>query len=108
MIDSLTLIIVLLGTATVVLSIFVAFKFRQHAQSMDGDGMRLSTALCFQLAGEAILGVGTLAFAVLAYLGMLPHVPIQVQSILRLIMFVASSFTTVHLYMVTSRIHSKK
>lgn len=105
MIDTLTLMIVILGTATVVLSVWVAYKFKQHAKKLSNGSHKLTRALMWQLTGEALLGLGTLAFAVLAYLGMLPDVPVRVQSAMRLLMFAASSITTVHLYLTTSKMN---
>lgn len=105
MIDTLTLMIVILGTATVVLSAWVAYKFKQHAKKLSKSSHKLTRALMWQLIGEALLGLGTLGFAVMAYLGMLPDVPVRVQSAMRLFMFAASSITTVHLYLTTSKIN---
>jgi len=67
---------------------------------MRGDGRRLTGALVFMLVGEAILGLGTLCFAIAAHTGHLPHIPIQIQSAARLLMFAATSITTLHLFMV--------
>jgi len=97
--------IVILGTATVVLSVWVACKFRQHARNLNNTSHKLTRALMWQLIGEALLGLGTLAFAVMAYLEMLPDIPVQVQSAMRLLMFAASSITTVHLYLTTSKMN---
>lgn len=52
----------------------------------------------WQLAGEAVIGLGTLVFASAAHVGVLPDWPIEVQSGIRFIMFFATSITTVHLY----------
>ena len=104
MIDTLTLLIVLMGASTVFLSIYVAYKFRQQARKLTNGSKMLSHALMWQLAGEAFLGAGTLWFAVMAYLGKLPDVPIFVQSMVRVFIFSASSLTTIHLYLVTKRL----
>ena len=61
----------------------------------------------WQLIGEALLGVGTTVFAVLAYMNLLPHVSESVQSMIRVCMFSASSLTTIHLYLVTSRMANR-
>ena len=105
MIDYLTLLIVMLGTSTVVLSIFVAAKFKQQASHLHGGSKKLTKALMWQLIGEALLGAGTLAFAVLAYLNLLPAVPVAVQSAMRLFIFSASGLTTIHLYLTTTRLN---
>ena len=100
MITSLTYMIVLMGASTVALSGYVALRFLVKHVNMRGDGRRLTGALVFMLVGEAILGLGTLAFAIAAHTGHLPHVPIQIQSVARLLMFAATSITTLHLFMV--------
>ena len=100
MTTTLTYMIVLLGAATVTLSVYVAVRFFAKHIKMRGDGRRLTGALVFMLVGEAILGLGTLAFAIAAHTGHLPHIPIQVQSAARLVMFAATSITTLHLFMV--------
>jgi len=105
MIDYLTLLIVMLGSSTVVLSIFVAVKFRQQSKHLKNGSRSLSKALMWQLIGEALLGAGTLAFALLAYLNMLPTVPVAVQSAMRLFIFSASGLTTIHLYLTTTRLN---
>ena len=104
MTDSLTFFIVLLGLATVVLSIFVALQFRKQARHLKGGGFHLSRSLMWQLIGEGVLGLGTLAFSVLAYMNKLEHVPVYAQSILRLLMFTVTSLTTIHLYLTTLRL----
>ena len=104
MTHSLTLLIVLLGATTVFLSIFVALQFRKHARKMSGGGFHLSRSLMWQLVGEGVLGMGTLGFAIMAYLGKLDQVPVYAQSILRLLMFLVTSLTTVHLYLTTARL----
>jgi len=104
MTHSLTLLIVLLGSATVFLSVFVALQFREQAKHMQGGGFHLSRSLMWQLIGEGVLGLGTLGFAIMAYLGKLADVPVYAQSILRLFMFLVTALTTVHLYLTTSRL----
>jgi len=104
MTDSLTFFIVLLGLATVVLSIFVALQFRKQARHLNGGGFHLSRSLMWQLIGEGVLGLGTLAFSILAYMNKLDNVPVYAQSILRLLMFTVTSLTTVHLYLTTLRL----
>ena len=106
--STLTLLIVITGTATVLLSLYVAGSFWYRHRSMDGDGKRLANALHLQLAGEAVIGFGTLVFATLAWKGLLPGIPIEVQSVMRLAMFLATSLTTLHLFMVVSKLHDTK
>ena len=106
MIDPLTLTIIMMGVATVVLSFHVAYKFWQRSRTMDGgDRKRLTISLTFQLLGESLLGLGTLSFAVAAHLDMLPHFSSSTASVIRFLMFLASSATTVHLYNVTTRLN---
>ena len=104
---SLTYIIVLMGAATVALSLYVAFCFLVKHVNMRGDGRRLTGALMLQLFGEAALGGGTLLFAILAHTGHLPHVPIYLQSTLRLLMFGATAATTIHLFVVISTLDNE-
>ena len=81
MTTTLTYMIVLLGAATVTLSIYVAVRFFAKHIKMRGDGRRLTGALVLMLAGEAVLGLGTLCFAIAAHTGHLPHIPIELQSV---------------------------
>ena len=106
MIEIITLSIVVMGLATVILSIFVAYKFKQQAKHLTDGSCRLSKALMWQLVGEAMLGGGTTLFAILAYKEALPDIPVIIQSSMRVFMFSASSLTTIHLYIVTSRIEN--
>ena len=104
MTNSLTYMIVILGAATVALSLYVAFSFLIKHGHMRGDSRRLTGALMLQLFGEAILGAGTLLFAIFAHTGHLPNIPIALQSSLRLLMFVATAATTIHLFVVIARL----
>ena len=103
--DSLTTLIVVLGTATVILSCFVAFDFFKHHRRMTGTGKKLTHALMWQLLGEAVIGLGTLTFAVLAHTGQLQHISTNHQSLLRLALFLATAVTTWHLYRTIDRMH---
>lgn len=100
MIHTLTYLIVLLGTATVVLSLFVAVEFSLHKKNLNKDSRRLTNALQWQLLGEAVIGAGTLSFAMAAHMGYLSEWPLWFQSMLRFTMFLATSLTTLHLYKV--------
>lgn len=94
-----------MGTATVVLSIVVAYLFCQQARGLGrGDSWRLSNALSWQLCGEAIIGMGTLTFSFAAHKGWLNEWSIELQSALRFLMFLATSLTTLHLYITIKRI----
>ena len=104
MITSLTYMIVLMGAATVTLSIYVALRFFVKHVNMRGDGRKLTGALVFMLTGEAVLGFGTLTFAIAAHTGHLPHIPIEAQSAARLLMFGATSLSTLHLFMVIMKL----
>ena len=99
-----THLIVILGILTIALSMIVANKFLQHSKNSKGTSSKLSRSLTGQLVGEAIIGLGTLAFAVLAHLGHLQHIPIEFQSMMRLTMFLATSATTIHLWVTVRRI----
>jgi len=106
MTTSLTYMIVLLGSATVGLSLYVAYTFLvSHIRNQNRSGSKLTAALLFQLLGEAALGGGTLLFAVLAHTGHLPSVPVSIQSLMRLTMFAATALTTIHLYVVVNQIN---
>jgi len=106
MITSLTYMIVLLGSATVALSLYVAYAFLvSNIKSQNRSGSKLTAALLFQLLGEAALGGGTLLFAVLAHTGHLPNIPVSIQSIMRLAMFAVTALTTIHLYVVVNQIN---
>lgn len=96
----LTSLIFILGLVTVVLSAVVATKFKGYSRDLDGHSHNLSKAISWQLVGEAIIGFGTLVFATAAHFGWLPNWPIEVQSALRFVMFVATSVTTLHLWRV--------
>ena len=98
-IDSLTALIVLLGGATVFLSVIVAWRFQKLRTQVTGKTCRLSAAIYYNLLGEFIIGAGTLAFAVLAYTGKLPFISIELQSLMRLTMFAATALTTAHLFL---------
>ena len=102
MITSLTFMITLLGSATVALSGYVAVSFFIQHITMRGDGRRLTRALTWMVFGELVLGIGTLCFAVLAHTKHLPMIPVEVQSIARLIMFGCTAASTLHLFMVIS------
>lgn len=103
--NGLTLLIVLMGLATVVLSTFVAWRFWHHHRGLKNDGKRLTIALFAQLLGEAVIGVVTLIFAYLAWSGKLVGVSIESQSVLRFVAFFATSITTIHLSLVVESLH---
>ena len=107
MTNSLTYMIVILGAATVALSLYVAFCFLVKHVNMKGDGRALTGALMLQLFGEAALGAGTLLFAILAHTGHLPHIPVVLQSSLRFIMFGVTAATTVHLFVIIARLDNE-
>jgi hypothetical protein len=97
--DTLTAIIVMLGTSTVFLSIGVAIKFQKLRNRVTGKTCILSAAIYYNLLGEFVIGLGTLVFAVLAYSGKLPFISIEIQSLMRLTMFAATALTTAHLFL---------
>ncbi len=92
--------IYVLGSATVVLSLMVAFAFARESSKINKpDTKNITAALAWQLVGEAAIGAGTLAFAYAAHTGALEEWTILRQSALRLGMFVATSVTTAHLFL---------
>ena len=97
--------IYLLGITTVALSLSVAWVFFKQGRLSENEGTRqMSKALAWQLAGEAAIGAGTLAFAYAAHTGALAEWSLARQSALRFAMFVATSGTTVHLFSVIKNI----
>jgi len=99
-----TFLIFAMGIATVVLSIVVSVRFEQYNKNLQNTDQGLSRAISLQLIGEAIIGFGTLVFATAAHFGWLPNWSIEVQSSLRFCMFLATSWTTYHLYCTLQRI----
>lgn len=102
-----TSVIFILGLITVILSILVALSFKTYSKSLDGHSKNVSKAISLQLAGEAVIGFGTLIFATAAHFGWLPHWSVEIQSTLRFIMFAATSVTTIHLWMTIHRIRGR-
>ena len=102
-----TLIIVSLGSVTVILSIIVANTFKNFAAA-SGLSSKLSHAIKWQLAGEAVIGFGTLIFAILAHYELLGNLSTIQQSAIRVIMFAATSVTTLHLWMIVHALKRKK
>jgi hypothetical protein len=98
--EIITTIIFILGIMTVILSIVASFKFCGYRRKLQGSSKKLSNAISWQLAGEAIIGLGTLIFASAAHYEVLPSWSIELQSLLRFIMFTATSLTTLHLMIV--------
>ena len=99
-IEIITTSIFILGIMTVVLSILASYKFCGYRRKLQGSSKKLSNAISWQLAGEAVIGLGTLVFAWSAHMGWLVNWSIELQSGLRLIMFLATSLTTLHLMLV--------
>jgi hypothetical protein len=99
-IEIITTIIFILGIMTVILSIVASFKFCGYRRKLQGSSKKLSNAISWQLAGEAIIGLGTLVFACAAHYEVLPSWSIELQSMLRFVMFTATSLTTLHLMIV--------
>jgi hypothetical protein len=98
-----TSIIFALGLITVVLSVMVAGKFRKYSKDLDGHSNKLSSAISWQLVGEAVIGFGTLIFATAAHFEWLNDWSIETQSSLRFVMFLATSATTIHLWRTLSK-----
>lgn len=99
----LTASIFVMGVATVILSLWASCMFSRYNGGQD-TSRRLTRALQLQLIGEAVIGLGTVAFACAAHFGWLDSWPIELQSGLRFIMFFATSTTTLHLVQTVNRI----
>ena len=100
----LTLIIILLGTLTVLLSLFAARELMQKSEEIQGSAGDLSKAISWQLWGESVIGAGTLLFAAAAHYGWIKSWSPDLQNTIRLVMFVATSITTMHLCAVIHRL----
>ena len=102
----LTLITFILGAATCLLSVHVAVSFWNKEHYLPGASRQLTRALKWQLMGEAVIGAGTLIFAWASFTGELAHWSVAQMSTLRIIMFVATSLTTLHLFHVVQRLNN--
>ena len=100
----LTLTIILLGTLTVSLSLFAEKEFLRRADELSGRAGSLSRAISWQLWGESVIGAGTLLFAAAAHFDFLNTWSPEFQNLLRLMMFSATSLTTLHLCLVIRKI----
>lgn len=97
-----------MGIATVSFSIFVAISFfRGRRRLVSASARYLSDAMWLQLAGEAVMGFVTIVFALGAHFGWLDSWSSELQSLMRFIMFSATSLTTWHLYRVVKTIISE-
>ena len=102
-----TIVNILLGCATVVLSIVVGILFSLQAKNFaNNKDKQFTFALAYQLFGEAALGLGTLVFAVGAYTGNLDGWSEAFQGLIRMAMFFATSATTLHLYRTVTRLRN--
>lgn len=95
--DVITGFIFLLGVLTLTLSIYSCVKFNAFSSKLSNSASKLSRAISLQLAGEAILGFGTLLFATAEFFGWLSGWSYEFTSSLRFVMFFATAFTTMHL-----------
>jgi sterol desaturase/sphingolipid hydroxylase (fatty acid hydroxylase superfamily) len=102
--NTFTLLIFIMGIATVVLSVVVSVKFASYSRELKNEDQGLSRAISLQLLGEAVIGLGTLVFATAAHFGWLPDWPLRTQSTLRFVMFAATSVTTYHLFVTLRKI----
>jgi len=94
-----------MGVATVALSIVASLKFNKYRKNaITSASSGLSRAISWQLAGEAVIGLGTLVFAYAAHIGVLDTWSDALQSSVRFIMFGATSATTWHLYTTLKRL----
>lgn len=100
----LTLTIILLGTLTVLLSLFAAREFMRAAERIKGSNYDLASAISWQLWGESVIGAGTLLFATAAHYGWLEYWSAETQNNIRLVMFAATSITTLHLCVVINKL----
>ena len=104
MLEIITFFIFLLGIFTVGLSVIVAIRFYSYQKNLTGNARFLSSAISWQLIGEAVIGLGTLTFSAAAYYEVLPDWDMGIQSGIRFVMFFATSATTAHLLRVLSHI----
>lgn len=93
----LTFAIICLGGATVILSLAVAWRFFELSAVVRPVSRPLAVALCCQLVGSAVIGSGCLAIAVAEQNGTISEWGGDLQSTLRLTMFMATAITTIHL-----------
>ena len=105
--STITGIIFTLGLITVLLSIYSCIKFDRFSQNLSHSASRLSEAISWQLAGEAIIGLGTLTFATAEFFGYLSEWSIHTTSTLRFIMFIATATTTLRLVRVINSLNNK-
>ena len=89
-----TLLLVLLGLFSIAASGVAACRFYSYSKTLKGSSNRLSRAISYQLWGEMVMVLGTLAFTVAAHNGWLPFWSIEIQSGIRFIMFSATFGTT--------------
>ena len=102
-----TFLIFCLGLITVYLSVIIAKKFHDKFKTFnDARNRGFSLALCAQLVGEAVMGLGTLTFAAAAHFGWLEGWSVEFQSTLRFIMFFATASTSIHLYRTIEKLKS--
>lgn len=99
MTDAFTPAIVFLGLISIMLSISVGVRFARIRMGT------LSSALSWQLFGEAVIGGGALLFALAAWKGWLPNWDMGIQSALRFVMFAATFATTLYLYNVVRKLN---
>lgn len=108
----LTFLIVFFGGITVTLSVLVAKVFRDFSKRVNSiDSKRgkfkLANAVKWQLAGEAVIGLGTILFAVLTHFNLVASISTIDQSLIRLIMVLATSITTIHLWLIVYSLKRK-
>lgn len=101
-----TFVIFALGVATVWLSIYSCFMFQRFRVRLSSDADLLSSAISWQLIGEAIIGLGTLAFSMGEFFGWLEFWSIDFKSTIRFVMFMATSVTTWHLVQTLKRLRA--
>lgn len=97
-----------LGSTTVILSLLVAYYFFKYKRKLTGKAQKLSSSIGFQLIGEAVIGLGTLTFAVGAHFGFLDYWSTSAQSAIRFTMFFATSATTLHLLRTLKKIEDNE
>ena len=93
-----------LGLLTVYLSIFACIRFNNFRKGISKTASSLSAAISYQLAGEAIIGIGTLIFATAEFTGWSVDWDYGFKSFLRFVMFFATAATTLHLVSIINRI----
>jgi hypothetical protein len=91
--------ILIMGFATVGLSLELALQLREQSSFLKGASKKLTKSLSWQMLGECAIGAGTLVLAIAAHRGALQDWSMELQSTIRLAMLLATSATSLHLFL---------